>query len=479
MTSETLDRSAALAALPDPWPVNLLPEIRSAVRAAPGKLVVLDDDPTGTQTVHGVPVWTEWSPGALSRAFLDPAPVFFILTNSRSLPSEAAEGLIREIARNLKAAADRTCSRFNLISRSDSTLRGHYPGEINWLLDELDVPCDGVILAPFFIEGGRYTIGDVHYVAEGDHLVPAAETEFARDPSFGYHHSNLRDWVVEKTAGRYARDQVAAIGLEALREGGPEAVLAVLLGLRDARPCVVNAAAYRDLEVLTSALLEAEVRGKRFIYRTAASFVRVRAGIAPVPLLTTEEILPPESSGTGGLVVAGSYVEKTTRQLAALQARGLAHGIEVAVHRLVDRAARRGEIQRAAALADSALAAGENAVIFTSREKVDPGGRDGFLTLGRIISDSLVAIVRGIGVTPAWLVAKGGITSSVIATDGLNIRRATVLGQALPGVPVWRMGPESRFPGRAYVIFPGNVGGEDALARVVGALSGDEPRRGD
>jgi uncharacterized protein YgbK (DUF1537 family) len=477
MPLATLDRAAALAALPDPWPVDLLPEIRSVLAAStgmafPGKLVVLDDDPTGTQTVHGVPVWTDWSPAALSRAFLESGPVFFILTNSRSLPPEAAEALNREIARNLKAAADRSASRFDLISRSDSTLRGHYPGEIDWLLDELGVPCDGVILAPFFIEGGRYTIGDVHYVAEGDHLVPAGETEFARDPAFGYQHSNLRDWVVEKTDGRYDRDQVAAIGLDALREGGPDTVLETLMGLRDARPCVVNAAAYRDLEVLTAALLEAEARGKRFIYRTAASFVRVRAGIAPAPLLTADDIRPSEPGGTGGLVVAGSYVEKTTRQLATLQARGLARGIEAAVHRLADPAEREGEIERVTAQADRTLAAGENVVVFTSREKVDPGGRRDFLALGRIISDSLVAIVRGIRETPAWLVAKGGITSSVIATEGLNIRRGWVLGQALPGVPVWRMGPESRFPGRAYVIFPGNVGGEDALARVVRMLTG-------
>jgi uncharacterized protein YgbK (DUF1537 family) len=77
-----------------------------------------------------------------------------------------------------------------------------------------------------------------------------------------------------------------------------------------------------------------------------------------------------------------------------------------------------------------------------------------------------VAIVRQLERRPRYLLAKGGITSSDIATRGLGIRRALVLGQILPGVPVWQSGPESRFPGMPYIVFPGNVGGVEALAEV-------------
>ncbi len=49
------------------------------------KVVVLDDDPTGVQTVHGVPVYTDWTPQTVRQAFEEPGRMFFILTNSRSM----------------------------------------------------------------------------------------------------------------------------------------------------------------------------------------------------------------------------------------------------------------------------------------------------------------------------------------------------------------------------------------------------------
>ncbi len=467
----SMKRETLLNDLPPVWPEDLLPQIRAHVEKAGVKIVVLDDDPTGTQTVHDVPVLTDASPGALGRAFRDPSPVFFILTNSRSMSAEDAERLNREIAANLKTAAQSAGQDFVVVSRSDSTLRGHYPGEVDWLLDELDMDCDGVILTPFFEEGGRLTVGNVHYVSEGDAVIPAAETEFAADTAFGYQHSDLREWVAEKKGGGFDPDQVAVISLSTIRQGGPDAVAEVLMTLTDAQVCVVNAVVYRDLEVFVAGLLKAEAAGKRFIYRTAASFVRVRAGIASAPLLTAKDLLTGGDRPFGGLVVAGSYVDKTTRQLAALQAAGLAEGIEVSVRRLLSEAGPEDEIQRVSEAANHLLKAGKHVVIFTSREKLDAASQAAFLANGRVISDSLVAIVRRITVTPAWLIAKGGITSSVIATDGLDVKLARVVGQVLPGIPAWRLGEESRFPGRAYVVFPGNVGGDEALAAVVRGFS--------
>jgi uncharacterized protein YgbK (DUF1537 family) len=54
----------------------------------------------------------------------------------------------------------------------------------------------------------------------------------------------------------------------------------------------------------------------------------------------------------------------------------------------------------------------------------------------------------------------------------LGVKRAMVLGQILPGIPVWELGPETKFPGLPYVVFPGNVGGPDALKEVVRKLKG-------
>ena len=44
------------------------------------------------------------------------------------------------------------------------------------------------------------------------------------------------------------------------------------------------------------------------------------------------------------------------------------------------------------------------------------------------------------------------------------------MGQIQPGIPVWKLGPESRFPGLPYIIFPGNVGSDDTLKKVVKIL---------
>ncbi len=88
------------------------------------------------------------------------------------------------------------------------------------------------------------------------------------------------------------------------------------------------------------------------------------------------------------------------------------------------------------------------------------------------IAEALSAIVQGLTVRPRFFVAKGGSTASDIATEGLGVRRAMVLGQILPGVPVWELGPETRFPGMAYVVFPGNVGEADGVARCLSLLRG-------
>ena len=96
--------------------------------------------------------------------------------------------------------------------------------------------------------------------------------------------------------------------------------------------------------------------------------------------------------------------------------------------------------------------------------------RESSLRIGQIISSALVAVVKSLSERSAWVIAKGGITSSDVATQGLRIKRAEVLGQALPGIPIWRTGRESRWPGMTYVVFPGNVGGPDALAEMIRAL---------
>ena len=86
------------------------------------------------------------------------------------------------------------------------------------------------------------------------------------------------------------------------------------------------------------------------------------------------------------------------------------------------------------------------------------------------ISDGVQRLVADLKVTPAFVVAKGGITSSDVGTKALKVQKANVLGQIKPGIPVWQTGDESKFPLTPYVIFPGNVGEISTLKEAAEVL---------
>ena len=124
--------------LPPVWPDDLLPAIQQENAQRPASIVVLDDDPTGTQTVYDVPVVTNWALPTIIEAFQRETPLFYVLTNSRSLPRTQAIDLAREAGANILEASRRTGRAFEVISRSDSTLRGHFPAEVDALIEALN-----------------------------------------------------------------------------------------------------------------------------------------------------------------------------------------------------------------------------------------------------------------------------------------------------------------------------------------------------
>jgi len=347
---------------------------------------------------------------------------------------------------------------------------------------------DGQIIIPFFLEGGRFTINNVHYVADGTELIPAADTPFAEDASFGFTKSNLLEYVEEKTGGRYARDRVESITIDDVRVGGPDAVRSKLSQLFGMRPCIVNAVTLRDAQVFALGLMDAEEKdGKRMLVRSAASFVQARIGCPKKPILSASVIINNNSNNNdngntsddentnGGLVVVGSYVPKTTKQLESLLAVEGMERIEIDAADLVGDGA--GTCDGDASSRDisnrvrTAIASGKTTVLYTGRKLVTGSSPAESLSIGNAVSRGLASVVSNLDVRPRFIIAKGGITSSDVATRGLGIRRAMVLGQACPGVPVWTIGEEGKFPGMSYVVFPGNVGGDDALRDLVIRLS--------
>ena len=440
------------------------------------KIVVLDDDPTGVQTVHDISVYTDWNTDSMIDGFQEERSVFYILTNSRGLTQEETTRVHHEVAAAVDAAAKATGKEYFFISRSDSTLRGHFPLETRLLKEdyEANTGCqiDGEVLCPFFKEGGRYTIGDVHYVKYGDELVPANETEFAKDKTFGYTSYTLPEYIEEKTAGEYKKENVTCISLEDIHACNYDRIEEQLLAVKDFNKVIVNAVGYADVKVFAVALFRAMAKGKRFMFRSAAGLVKVMGGVSDQPLLTRAQMVVNETSN-GGIIVVGSHTAKTTAQVEELKKLTDIRFIELDATKVRDEAAFAAEVDRCLAEEEKCIRSGQTVCCYTTRALItaDTGDKEDELRLSVRISDAVQSLVGRLTVTPAFVIAKGGITSSDVGTKALAVKKANVLGQIRPGIPVWQTGEESKFPKTPYVIFPGNVGEAETLREAVEVLT--------
>lgn len=477
-TSRT--RDDLVAGRPDGPAVDVA-EIAAAVAGSGRVFVVLDDDPTGTQSVADLPVLTSWSVESLEWALSQGRPAVYVMTNSRSLDPEDARQRNVEVARAAFEAATRVGVDVDFVSRSDSTLRGHFPLETDTLAREIAAatgrPVDGVVIVPAFADAGRITVDGVHYAgSEADGYVPVGESEFATDATFGYASSRLADWVEEKTGGRVRSADVAAVDLTTLRSNHA-AVVETLSGLRDGRPFVVDIVEENDLLLLARALDEAERGGVRLLYRVGPPFMRARLGQTPRTPLNSADVRAIRDGGVaensvGGLIMVGSHTALTTSQLDALRERRAPTEFEIDVAKVRDDVAREAHLAEIVAAAAQALERG-NVAVRTSRALVTGSDADDSLAIARQVSAAVVDVTRGIlaAYPPRFVVAKGGITSSDVACHGLAIDTAFVRGPMLPGiVSLWEPmdGPARGIP---YIVFAGNVGGPDSLADVVDILS--------
>ena len=438
-------------------------KLKAALKTLDKKIIVLDDDPTGVQTVNGISVYTDWTAESIAAGFAEENSMFFILTNSRAFSETKTRAEHKKIAELIFTAAEKFGKDFIIVSRCDSTLRGHYPLETQTLRETLEAcgkKIDGEVLMPFFKEGGRFTIGDVHYVQEGDYLVPAAETEFAKDKTFGYKNSNLAAYVEEKTCGAFKKESVTCISLDELRGGDLEKISARLENVSDFNKVIVNAVDYVDVEIFALALLMSK---KNFLFRTAAAFTKIIGGVEDKNFLTKAELVD-EKNSNGGLIIVGSHVKKTTAQLEELKKIPSVAFIEFDVSDL-------GAVDKIIQQAEENISHGKTTAIYTSRKVLDVGDAEKNLAASVKISDALTGIVNRLKIRPKFLIAKGGITSSDVGTKGLGVKKALVLGQVAAGIPVWKIGAESKFSGMSYIIFPGNVGAVDTLKKIVEMLN--------
>lgn len=433
------------------------------------KIIVLDDDPTGSQTVHSCLLLTRWDVDTLRLGLTDDSPIFFVLTNTRALTPEAAAQVTREVCQNLKTAIEaEKMQDFLVVSRSDSTLRGHYPVETDVIAEELG-PFDAHFLVPAFFEGGRITIDSVHYLIVNGVPTPVHETEFAKDSVFAYHHSYLPMYVEEKTKGRIPANTVERFLLKDIPKGSVER----LMQLSGNQCCVVDGETQADLNKFAADILTAASQGKRFLFRSAASILTALAALPPQPI-AAEDMAEYVREGKPGAVIVGSHVKKTTEQLEKLLQEPGIVGIEVDVSHLLDES----EAQRAALLektlqsVHNAHNEGKTPVVYTSRQELTFPDTETRLKFGVEVSTLLMDVVRGLPKDIGFLISKGGITSNDVLSTGLALTSARLLGQILAGCSMVRT-PENhpQFPNLPVVLFPGNVGDANALATVYRRLS--------
>jgi len=439
------------------------------------KLVVFDDDPTGIQTVHDCKVLTAWDKDTVKEALADRVDFFYILTNIRAFPPQYARQILDEAARTVRTAAQEAGYNVEVLARSDSTLRSHFPLEVELFSEifQAHTPADAIIFAPAFFESGRLTVNDIHYVVEGAHRIPADKTEFARDPDFSYSTAYLPAYIEEKMCKAHGDDrskdfsaqEVASIPLDMIRSGGMEAVEEFLMQLHGARFVLVNSEAYSDLDIVTAAIRSAVGRGKRFLYHTSSSFVRSMMQQQP-------HRIDFSAAKTGpGVIVAGSYVNKTERQIKRLLDSPAVSGIPVPVEEIVHKPQeqKRYALQRI----HLALAEKKSALLYLQRSQRPAEKDQGKMRdTGQKITEFFCRCIGELEVEPAFVLAKGGITSHEVLKKGLKVASARVAGQVLPGVPAIQMESGHRFAGMYYVIFPGNVGTDETLAQAVALLQG-------
>ena len=438
--------------------------------AANFKIIVLDDDPTGSQTVHSCPLLLRWDGASLAAGLEHPSPLLFLLANTRALAPAAAAERVREICRALAAALPAAgIERWWLVSRGDSTLRGHFPLEVDVISAELG-PFAVTLLVPAFLEGGRTTVGGVHLL-QGQ---PVHETPFGRDGLFGYSTSYLPAWVEEKSGGRIPASQVQ--GLEAAQlsracEDGGQELAQWLAGLA-AQPLVaVDAEQPQQLAALAKVV---RASPRPVLAQSAASWIRALAALPPQPLAGADLVALRRRGRDGeplrGLVLVGSHVPLADAQLELLLAEPSCGGVEIAVAKLARVLEGPVPLELLASLEQAwleqlqaVLVAGQTPVLFTSRGELQCRSAAERRRLGLELAALMARLAAALAPQLGYLISKGGITTHTLLADGLGLARVELQGQLLPGLSLVLTPSDGQVPGLPVLTFPGNLGDPETL----------------
>jgi len=469
-----------LAGLPEPLPLDTA-DVLGARGAHARILVVIDDHPSGSQSMAAIPILTAWSEDQIEWALGTGASAVYIVTNARALSPAAAEDRYLEVVSQVLEVAGRRGLDVDLVLRTDSTLRGHFPLDVDILVNAIESATahgvDGVLMVPAFPEAGRITVNSVHYVAEWPGtFTPVGETRFGREPRFPFTSSDLREWVAERTRGRCDAASVRAITLDTVRES-PDAVAAQLINARRGEMVVADGATEADLRSIAIGFLKAEAAGKRFILRVGPPFVRAMIGQPVHPALSAEDVERIRTAAGApeartGLILVGTPNQLTKRQVRVLETRRPIREIPVSVPAVLD-SRRDSHIEQVVVRALEGLEVG-NVIVRLAEMHVETEAKGDFALdprVGKAVNEIAYRIAKARPLK--FVVARGGSITS-FAAQGLGVRRAMVRGPMLEGiVSLWEP-LAGAIKGVPFVVYAGGVGDDDGLADVVDKLSGVE-----
>ena len=440
------------------------------------KIIVFDDDPTGSQTVHSCPLLLKWDLKNLITGLNDPSPLVFLLANTRSLTAESASERIREMSKLVREALQSQSllmQEIIFISRGDSTLRGHGILEPQIINEELG-PFDATLHVPAFFEGGRTTVNGVHLL----NGCPVHTTPFALDKTFGYSTSNLDDWLEEKSEGQIQAQDVERLTLPILDAAidskiGMERLIDWLFDLSGNQLVVVDAQVPAQLTALAAAI-RCLFGKKRFLFRSAASLINSFANLSPQLLVEGEfsslRLRDKEGNFKPGLVTVGSHIPLADQQLEVLLGQSCCEGIELPADKISRIFSGELPIEMLFNLKAEwmnqlldLLKCGKTPVLFSSREELQFSVVNERLKFGNSLAALMAELVSSVSSQLGYVISKGGITSHCLMEIGLKLESVRLKGQLLPGLSVVLANNHLQVEGLPIITFPGNLGEKDSL----------------
>ena len=438
------------------------------------KIIIFDDDPTGSQTVYGCPLLLNWDEKTLKKAFAKSSSLIFLLANTRSLSPEFAAERTREICSSIKKfflQQGYSKDDYFYISRGDSTLRGHGVLEPAILAEELG-PFHATFHIPAFLEGGRTTENGIHFL----NGTPVHLTDFARDNIFGFSTSVLSEWIEEKSFGKIQAKNILHVDFKQLdmafnNDDGFKSLLVLLSRLENNISVVVDAKFPHHLKILARAIKEVS-KEKRFLFRTAASFINYLSELPPNPK-STEDLVHLKSKSNkfkykSGLIMVGSHVKLATNQLQVLLKDNSCIGLEISVSKLADIFTSRDNLKEILEMEeilfskiDDILDIKKVPVLYTTREEMRFSSYSIRMNFGLELAEFMALLVGKINNKFGYIISKGGITTQLLLQKGLNFNQVDLKGQILPGLSL--VTGNSGLNNIPVVTFPGNLGDERTL----------------